>query len=56
MSDIMNVVKKYNLLDVTYSYLQHGECMDKLHWCAMVKHTPTECENVSHTSKRHGGT
>ena len=54
VSDIMNVVKKYNLLDVIYSYLQHGEFMDKLHWCAMVKNTLTEFENVSHTSKLHG--
>ena len=53
VSDIMNVVKKYNLLDVIYSYLQHGEFMDKLHWCAMVKNTLTEFENVSHTSKLH---
>ena len=54
VSDIMNVVKKYNLLDVIYSYLQHSEFMDKLHWCAMVKNTLTEFENVSHTSKFHG--
>ena len=53
VSDIMNVVKKYNLLDVIYSYLQHGTFMDKLLWCGSVKNTLTEFENVSHTSKLH---